>query len=217
LKLLIVEDELSLQGALCKGFNKLGYAVDSASDGEEALELYYSSFYDAIILDLNLPKLDGIDVLREIRKEDSKTKIIILSARSEVEDKILGLDMGANDYLAKPFHFRELDARVRALLRRDFSVMSPEITVSGLTVDTSLKKAFYQGREIPLTKKEYGILEYLFINRGSVVSSETLMEHVWDSNADLLSNALKVHINSIRKKLPEDIIKNVRGQGYYVE
>ncbi|MGI6366354.1 MAG: response regulator transcription factor [Bacillota bacterium] len=217
MKLLIVEDELSLQGALCKGFNKLGYAVDSASDGEEALELYYSSFYDAIILDLNLPKLDGIDVLREIRKEDSKTKIIILSARSEVEDKILGLDMGANDYLAKPFHFRELDARVRALLRRDFSVMSPEITVSGLTVDTSLKKAFYQGREIPLTKKEYGILEYLFINRGSVVSSETLMEHVWDSNADLLSNALKVHINSIRKKLPEDIIKNVRGQGYYVE
>lgn len=158
MKLLIVEDELSLQGALCKGFNKLGYAVDSASDGEEALELYYSSFYDAIILDLNLPKLDGIDVLREIRKEDSKTKIIILSARSEVEDKILGLDMGANDYLAKPFHFRELDARVRALLRRDFSVMSPEITVSGLTVDTSLKKAFYQGREIPLTKKEYGIL-----------------------------------------------------------
>ena len=217
MKLLIVEDELSLQGALCKGFNKLGYAVDSASDGEEALELYYSSFYDAIILDLNLPKLDGIDVLREIRKEDSKTKIIILSARSEVEDKILGLDMGANDYLAKPFHFRELDARVRALLRRDFSVMSPEITVSGLTVDTSLKKAFYQGREIPLTKKEYGILEYLFINRGSVVSSETLMEHVWDSNVDLLSNALKVHINSIRKKLPEDIIKNVRGQGYYVE
>ena len=183
---MIVEDELSLQGALCKGFNKLGYAVDSASDGEEALELYYSSFYDAIILDLNLPKLDGIDVLREIRKEDSKTKIIILSARSEVEDKILGLDMGANDYLAKPFHFRELDARVRALLRRDFSVMSPEITVSGLTVDTSLKKAFYQGREIPLTKKEYGILEYLFINRGSVVSSD-LNEHVWDSNADLLS------------------------------
>lgn len=217
MKLLVVEDEVSLQTALCKGFGKLGYAVDAASDGEEALELYYSSFYDAIILDLNLPKLDGIEVLKEIRKEDPKTKIIILSARSEVEDKVLGLDMGANDYLAKPFHFRELDARVRALLRRDFSVMSPEITVSGLTVDTSLKRAFYQGREIPLTKKEYGILEYLFINKGSVVSTETLMEHVWDSNADLLSNALKVHINSIRKKLPEDIIKNVRGQGYYVE
>src|SRR5690606_19624254 len=123
-KLLIVDDELSLQKALCKGFAKLGYAVDAAADGEEALERYYSSFYDVIVLDLNLPKLDGIEVLKEIRKEDPETRIIILSARSEVEDKVLGLDLGANDYLAKPFHFRELEARVRALLRRDFSVIS---------------------------------------------------------------------------------------------
>jgi len=216
-KLLIVEDELSLQKALCKGFAKLGYAVDAAGDGEEALERYYSSFYDVIVLDLNLPKLDGIEVLKEIRKEDPETRIIILSARSEVEDKVLGLDLGANDYLAKPFHFRELEARVRALLRRDFSVISAKITVSGITVDTALKKVFCRGKEIPLTRKEYGILEYLFINRGRVVSNETLLEHVWDSNADLFSNALRVHIASIRKKLPGDIIKNVRGQGYYVE
>jgi len=216
-KLLIVEDELSLQKALCKGFAKLGYAVDAAADGEEALERYYSSFYDVIVLDLNLPKLDGIEVLKEIRKEDPETRIIILSARSEVEDKVLGLDLGANDYLAKPFHFRELEARVRALLRRDFSVISAKITVSGITVDTALKKVFCRGKEIPLTRKEYGILEYLFINRGRVVSNETLLEHVWDSNADLFSNALRVHIASIRKKLPGDIIKNVRGQGYYVE
>jgi len=216
-KLLIVEDELSLQKALCKGFAKLGYAVDAAGDGEEALERYYSSFYDVIVLDLNLPKLDGIEVLKEIRKEDPETRIIILSARSEVEDKVLGLDLGANDYLAKPFHFRELEARVRALLRRDFSVISATITVSGITVDTALKKVFCRGKEIPLTRKEYGILEYLFINRGRVVSNETLLEHVWDSNADLFSNALRVHIASIRKKLPGDIIKNVRGQGYYVE
>ncbi|HPZ90827.1 MAG TPA: response regulator transcription factor [Bacillota bacterium] len=217
MKLLIVEDELSLQKALCKGFAKLGYAVDAAGDGEEALERYYSSFYDVIVLDLNLPKLDGIEVLKEIRKEDPETRIIILSARSEVEDKVLGLDLGANDYLAKPFHFRELEARVRALLRRDFSVISATITVSGITVDTALKKVFCRGKEIPLTRKEYGILEYLFINRGRVVSNETLLEHVWDSNADLFSNALRVHIASIRKKLPGDIIKNVRGQGYYVE
>ncbi|HOB34358.1 MAG TPA: response regulator transcription factor [Bacillota bacterium] len=217
MKLLIVEDELSLQKALCKGFAKLGYAVDAAGDGEEALERYYSSFYDVIVLDLNLPKLDGIEVLKEIRKEDPETRIIILSARSEVEDKVLGLDLGANDYLAKPFHFRELEARVRALLRRDFSVISAKITVSGITVDTALKKVFCRGKEIPLTRKEYGILEYLFINRGRVVSNETLLEHVWDSNADLFSNALRVHIASIRKKLPGDIIKNVRGQGYYVE
>lgn len=217
MKLLIVEDELSLQKALCKGFAKLGYAVDAAGDGEEALERYYSSFYDVIVLDLNLPKLDGIEVLKEIRKEDPETRIIILSARSEVEDKVLGLDLGANDYLAKPFHFRELEARVRALLRRDFSVISAKITVSGITVDTALKKVFCRGKEIPLTRKEYGILEYLFINRGRVVSNETLLEHVWDSNADLFSNALRVHIASLRKKLPGDIIKNVRGQGYYVE
>ena len=217
MKLLIVEDELSLQKALCKGFAKLGYAVDAAADGEEALERYYSSFYDVIVLDLNLPKLDGIEVLKEIRKEDPETRIIILSARSEVEDKVLGLDLGANDYLAKPFHFRELEARVRALLRRDFSVISATITVSGITVDTALKKVFCRGKEIPLTRKEYGILEYLFIKRGRVVSNETLLEHVWDSNADLFSNALRVHIASIRKKLPGDIIKNVRGQGYYVE
>lgn len=217
MKLLIVEDELSLQKALCKGFAKLGYAVDAAADGEEALERYYSSFYDVIVLDLNLPKLDGIEVLKEIRKEDPETRIIILSARSEVEDKVLGLDLGANDYLAKPFHFRELEARVRALLRRDFSVISAKITVSGITVDTALKKVFCRGKEIPLTRKEYGILEYLFIKRGRVVSNETLLEHVWDSNADLFSNALRVHIASIRKKLPGDIIKNVRGQGYYVE
>src|SRR5690606_20781092 len=158
-------------------------------DGEEALERYYSSFYDVIVLDLNLPKLDGIEVLKEIRKEDPETRIIILSARSEVEDKVLGLDLGANDYLAKPFHFRELEARVRALLRRDFSVISAKITVSGITVDTALKKVFCRGKEIPLTRKEYGILEYLFINRGRVVSNETLLEHVWDSNADLFSNA----------------------------
>lgn len=217
MKLLVVEDEMSLQTALVRGFNKLGYAVDSASDGEEALEFYYGSFYDAIVLDLNLPKLDGIDVLQEIRKDNALIKIIILSARSEVEHKILGLDMGANDYLAKPFHFKELEARVRALLRRDFSLLNSELSASGLTLDIAKKKAFCQDREISLTRKEYGILEYLLVNKGSIISSEELMEHVWDSDADLFSNALKVHINAIRKKLPQEIIKTVRGQGYYVE
>lgn len=217
MKLLVVEDEMSLQTALVRGFTKLGYAVDAAFDGEEALELYYGSFYDAIVLDLNLPKLDGIDVLQEIRKDNALIKIIILSARSEVEHKILGLDMGANDYLAKPFHFKELEARVRALLRRDFSLLNSQLSASGMTLDIAKKKAFCQDREISLTRKEYGILEYLLVNKGSIISTEELMEHVWDSDADLFSNALKVHINAIRKKLPQEIIKTVRGQGYYVE
>lgn len=217
MKLLIVEDELSLQSALTGGFTKLKYAVDTASDGEEALECYYSSFYDAIILDLNLPKIDGIDVLKEIRKDSPITKIIILSARSDVEDKIAGLDLGANDYLAKPFHFKELEARVRALIRRDFSVKDSIISSSGLTMDTAAKKVTYYNADITLTKKEYGILEYLFMNKGSIVSNEDIIEHVWNSEGDIFSNAFKVHINALRKKLPNNIIKNMRGQGYYVE
>lgn len=217
MKLLVVEDEESLQSALVKGFTKLGYAVDAASHGEEALELYYGSQYDAIVLDLNLPRIDGLDLLREIRRDNPLVKIIILSARSEVEDKVTGLDLGANDYLAKPFHFKELEARIRALLRRDFALRETIISCSELSLDTSLKRAYYQGEEVPLTRKEYGILEYLLLNRGTVISCEELMEHVWDSEADLFSNALKVHINAIRKKVPQDIIKTIRGQGYYVE
>lgn len=217
MKLLIIEDEVSLQTALARGFIKLGYAVDAASDGEEALELYYSSRYDAIILDLNLPKLDGLEVLKEIRRDDRASKILILSARGEVEDKIKGLDLGANDYLAKPFNFRELEARIRALIRRDFSLQNTKISASGLTLDTALKRVYFRGNEIKLTKKEYGILEYLMLNKGSIVRGEDLIEHVWSSDADLFSNAFKVHINALRKKLPPDCIKNVRGQGYYVE
>lgn len=217
MKLLIVEDELSLQGALSRGFTKLNYAVDAASDGEQALEYYYSSLYDAVILDLNLPKIDGIDVLKEIRKDSADAKVIILSARSAVEDKIEGLDFGANDYLAKPFHFKELEARVRALIRRDFFVKDSIILCSGLTMDTASKKVSYNDVEITLTKKEYGIFEYLLLNKGSVISSEDIIEHVWDSEGDIFSNAFKVHINALRKKLPDNMIKNVRGQGYYVE
>ncbi|MFW2488624.1 response regulator transcription factor [Clostridium chromiireducens] len=217
MKILIIEDELSLQTALKKGFTKLCYAVDTASNGKEALEMYYSATYDLIILDLNLPKIDGIDVLKEIRKENIEIKVIILSARSEVEDKIIGLDLGANDYISKPFHFKELEARARALLRRSFIVKDTKITCGQILIDTSLKKVFFNENEIELTKKEYAILEYLVINQGSVVSGEDLIEHIWDREADLFSNAFKVHINSLRKKLPEGMIKNIRGQGYYVE
>lgn len=217
MKLLIIEDELSILTALKKGFNKLGYAADTAEDGEQALEMYYNSIYDLIILDLNLPFLDGIEVLKEIRKENKDVNVIILSARGEVEDKIAGLDSGANDYLAKPFHFRELEARVRALLRRDFTVKDIAISCRNLTLDTSLKRVYWNNELISLTKKEYGILEFLMFHKNRVVSSEELLEHVWDMEADYFSNSIKVHINSLRKKIPADIIKNIRGRGYYVE
>ena len=214
---MIIEDELSLQKALTKGFRKLGYIVDAAGDGEQAAELFFSNLYNLIVLDLNLPKIDGLDVLREIRKDNKEIPVLILSARNEVSDKITGLDMGANDYLAKPFHFNELEARVRALLRRNFNTAPTVIVCGDVTLDTSLKNAFCNAIEIPFTKKEYGIFEYLMMNKGRVVSGEELIESVWESDADIFTNAFKVHINAMRKKLPEGFIKNTKGQGYYVE
>ena len=217
MKLLIVEDELTLQKALIKGFQKLGYTVDAAGDGEQALELYYSNQYNLVVLDLNLPKIDGLDVLDEIRNENKEIPVLILSARSEVNDKIIGLDMGANDYLAKPFHFSELEARARALLRRNFKTAPTTIICGNVKLDTALKKAFWSDTEVSLTKKEYGIFEYLMLNKGRVISGEELIETVWESESDSFTNAFKVHINAMRKKLPEDFIKNIKGQGYYVE
>ncbi len=217
MRLLIIEDEQALHNALRKGFEKSGYAVDTAMDGEAALECFYSASYDVIILDLNLPKMDGLEVLEEIRKEDRTTNVLVLSARSEVEDKITGLDLGANDYLAKPFSFKELHARVRALSRRDYEVKDNAIKIGDITLDMTLKKVKVKDKTIALTKKEYGILEYLMVNRGKVISAEAIFEHVWDSSADMFSNAFKVHLASLRKKLPKNFIKTRRGEGYYVE
>ena len=217
MKLLIIEDETALRKALTKGFQKMGYMIDTAADGEEALDMYFSNQYNLIVLDLNLPKKDGLEVLIDVRKENKEIPVLILSARSEVSDKITGLDMGANDYLAKPFHFDELEARVRALLRRDFKTADTIIENESIRLDTALKKVFCNDNEVQLTKKEYGIFEYLMINKGKVISVNELTESVWESEADMYSNAVKVHINAMRKKLPDDIIKNAKGQGYYVE
>ena len=217
MKLLIVEDEITLLRALSKGFRKLGYTVDSVEDGEQALDFYFDNQYNLVVLDLNLPKIDGLDVLKEIRTENKEIPVLILSARSDVQDKIIGLDMGANDYLEKPFHFDELEARVRALLRRDFKTADTIISCGEIKLDTALKKALWCKAEIQLTKKEFGIFEYLMLHRGRIVSGEELIEAVWESDVDIFTNAFKVHINAMRKKLPENFIKNIKGQGYYVE
>ena len=217
MKILIVEDEITLLRALLKGFRKLGYMVDAAEDGEQTLDLYFDNQYNLIILDLNLPKVDGLDALREIRKENKEIPVLILSARSEVNDKIIGLDMGANDYLAKPFHFDELEARARALLRRNFKTADTIIACGEIKLNTALKKALWRDAEVQLTKKEYDIFEYLLLHKGKIVSGEELIEAVWESDVDIFTNAFKVHINAMRKKLPDDFIKNVKGQGYYVE
>lgn len=217
MKILIVEDDPSLRTALCKGFAKLGYAADAATDGEEALELYFSAPYDAVVLDLNLPRLDGLDVLRAIRQEDPDIKVVILSARNAVDDRILGLDGGASDYLGKPFSFRELEARVRALMRRRFAQQETVLRFGPVRVDTATKTAYSEGEAVALSRKEYGILECLCLHRGETMPAARIIAHVWAEDTDTAYNAFKVHLTSLRKKLPGLAIVTVRGQGYYVE
>ena len=214
MKLLLVEDEEDLSAIVAKELKQRGYAVDTAYDGEEALYMYDVNEYDLIILDLNLPVIDGLEVLKEIRKKDTHTKILILSARTQVEQSVEGLNCGANDYMLKPFDFSELEARINALLRIDF-VQSPSVLKCGnLTINLLLKQADLLGETLPLTKKEYSILEYLFRHRDEVISAETLIEHIWNSDVDLFSNSLHYHIHSLKKKLNSSYINNIRGYGY---
>ena len=221
LKILIVEDDSIMQKSICMGLNKLGYAVDSALDGEDALSLFEINCYDAVVLDLNLPKIDGLDVLRQIRSVNHELGVLILSARGEVDDKVLGLDLGANDYMGKPFHFKELEARLRALTRRKFIQEDIVLTCHGLKIDSAARSVFINNVRIELTNKEYGILEYLLIHKDAVISAEELIEHIWDSEVDLFSNSFRVHLNSLKKKLAVhlgniELIKNIRNVGYYI-
>lgn len=221
MRILLVEDERKLSDSIVKGLSNAGYAVDAAYDGEEALYEYEVNEYDLIILDLNLPKKDGLDVLREIREKDNEMKILILSARTKIDDRILGLDEGANDYLIKPFDFGELKARIRNLLRREFVQKPQDLKLNGLMVDTKAKRVLYHTQEITLTRKEYGILEYLMLHKNQVISAETLTEHVWNNEFDPFSNSFRYHIHSLKKKISAasglDFIKTVWGQGYIIE
>lgn len=221
MKILIIEDDAIMHKSLRNGLKKLGYATDSAYDGDEAVDLFMLYQYDAVILDLNLPKKDGIEVLNIIRKNNTELAVLILSARSELEDKITGFDGGANDYLTKPFHFRELDARLRSLLRRKFMQNDTVVTHGGVTIDTAKKTVFVSGIQIILTKKEYGILEHLMQNKDRIVSRDEFLDHIWDSDADLFDSTVKVHIYSLKKKLSallgdDEFIKNSRGLGYFL-
>lgn len=221
MRILLVEDEKLLSDMVTKGLRNGGYAVDAVYDGEEALYQYEVNEYDLIVLDLNLPKVDGLDVLRKIRAADDKIKILILSARTKVEDRILGLDEGANDYLIKPFDFGELEARIRGLMRREFVQVPPILNFRDLRVDTNAKKAVIGSTTVSLTRKEYGILEYLLLHKNQVISAEKLTEHVWDNDFDPFSNTFRYHIHSLKKKLNmvsgTDYIKTVHGQGYIIE
>jgi DNA-binding response OmpR family regulator len=221
MKILLVEDEEMLSAIIAKGLRKVGYAVDTVFDGEEALEYFEIYEYDIIILDLNIPQIDGLNVLRSIRKKDVDQKILILSARTKVDERILGLDEGANDYLTKPFDFGELEARIRNLLRRNFSGTPTTIMLDKFIIDINAKKVICGNDVLNLTRKEYNIFEYLIINKNKIISAEQLVEHIWDSEFDPFSNTLRYHIHTLKKKLSDfsnvEVIKTIRGQGYIIE
>ena len=219
-RLLVVEDEKKLCDMIAKSLHLAGYEVDTCNDGEQALDMIYAEQYDLIVLDLNLPGKDGMTVLRTLRQTDHETRVLILSARSGVEDKVAGLDAGANDYLAKPFHLAELEARIRSLTLRQFTQQDVLLTCKDLTFDTRTRAASVKGQSLSLTRKETGILEYLMVHQGRPVSQEELMEHVWDNSVDNFSNSIRVHISSLRKKLRSglgyDPIHNRIGEGYLI-
>ena len=216
MKLLIIEDEERMSQLLVKVLRKLGYTTDSAFDGEEAVNLYFENNYDLIVLDLNLPKLDGMEVLKVIREDNAELPVLILSARSEVTDEIHGLDEGANDYLTKPFHFEKLTARVRALLRRNTNVSGKMIEIDNVVLDTANKTFTVDGAPVALSKKEYGIMAYLMLRKGETIPAQKLIESVWESDSEEMEESFYVRMSTLRRKLPKDFIKNIRGQGYYV-
>lgn len=218
--LLIVEDEADLCSSIAEGLRLDGYEVDTCQDGLEALELCGVESYDLILLDLNLPGLDGMEVLRRLRAEDSETRVLILSARGQIQDKVEGLDAGANDYLTKPFHFEELEARVRSLTRRRFIQEDVCLLCGEVSFNTKSRTACAGGQTLALTRKEAGLLEYLLLHQGQVISQEELMEHLWDGSVNSFSNSIRVHVSSLRKKLRNalgyDPIQNKVGQGYLI-
>ncbi len=216
--LLVIEDERALCETIVRSLRRQAYSVDYCYDGEKALELLGVERYDLVLLDLNLPGKDGMTVLRALRQSDRETRVLILSARSEVEDKVAGLDAGANDYLAKPFHLAELEARIRSLTLRHFTQQDVLLRCGELTFDTRSRTAAVRGEALTLTRKETGILEYLMVHQGRPVSQEELMDHVWDNSVDNFSNSIRVHISALRKKLRTalgyDPIRNRIGEGY---
>ena len=218
MRLLIVEDEKQICDMVAKSLYAVGYEVDTCYDGMEALEYILAENYDLIVLDLNLPGIDGMDILRELRQSNEETKVLILSARGQIVDKVEGLDAGANDYMEKPFHLQELEARIRSLTRRKFVQKDICLECGGIRFDTIKREVYAKGNKVSLTRKENGILEYMLFNIGRPVSQEELIEHVWDASVDSFSGSIRVHMSSLRRKLKAELgydpIINKVGEGY---
>lgn len=222
MKLLVVEDEPKLGRAIKSGLEQDGYAVDLVNDYEDGLAYAETEKYDLIMLDRMLPGgKDGLDICKQIRKDGNNTPVLMLTARGELDDKVTGLDSGADDYLIKPFAFEELLARVRALSRRPSQAIDLNITIGDLTIESAKKRVSLFGSPIKLSKKEYSLLEYLAHHPNQVWSKDQLIEHVWDFDSDILPNTVEVFIRGIRKKLDkpgqDSIIETVRGFGYRIK
>lgn len=219
MRILVVEDEKDVGKALLTGLTRNGYAVDVAENGEKALWALSIVDYDLLLLDLNLPDIDGLEICKLAREKHPSLLILILTAREKKEDIIEGLNTGADDYLIKPFHFNELLARIRALLRRDMRTRDPILKIQEVSLDTIEKVVWQSNKKIKLTKKEFGILEYLMQHANEVVSQEEILEHVWGSITNIFTNTVRVHIQSLRKKLDDNYetpkyIETVIGLGY---
>jgi two-component system OmpR family response regulator len=216
MRLLVVEDDPDLNRQLVSALTDAGYVVDSAKDGEEGHYLGETEPYDAVILDLGLPILDGVSVLEKWRRNDRKMPVLILTARDRWSDKVQGFDAGADDYVAKPFHMEEVLARVRALLRRSAGHATSEIACGPLLLDTKSARVTVNGNAIRLTSLEFRLLAYLMHHKGKVVSRTELVEHLYDQDFDRDSNTIEVFVGRLRKKLGVDVLRTIRGMGYCV-
>ena len=218
MRLLVVEDEKKLNELITKKLKKEYYGVDSCFDGEEAVRYVEGTEYDAIILDIMLPKLDGFEVIKRIRAKKNKVPILLLTARDNIDDKVKGLDYGADDYLVKPFIFKELMARIRVLLRRNSGNADNVITVANLKVDLDAKTVFRDGVLIKLSGREYSILEYLIRNKGKILPRERIEDHIWNYEYEGGTNVIDVYIRYLRKKIDDNytpkLIHTIRGLGY---
>jgi DNA-binding response OmpR family regulator len=220
-KILLVEDSIRLQRSLCAGLKRQGFSVDQAFDGEQAQASIRHNNYDTIILDLVLPKVHGLEVLSGLRASGNNCQVLILSANDQTEDRIRGLDLGADDYMVKPFSFDELVSRLRALTRRQAGIKNPNLEIDGIEIDTVSRKVNYKGSEVNLTPHEYRLLEYLALRRGRVFSHDQLIDQLYDAGNYVTRNAVEAHISSLRKRLKSfgvsDLVKTRRGFGYLIE
>ena len=221
MKILLAEDEVDLNNVVTRYLKKNGYSVDSVLDGEEALDYLEYGEYDLVILDIMMPKVDGFEVIKKLRNKGNHTSVLMLTARDSADDKVKGLDLGADDYIVKPFDFNELLARIRAVVRRKYGNSSNRLVIGDLILDTSEKSVIRAGKQIELTGKEYEVLEYLMQSKNRILSRDQIKEHVWDFDYEGDSNIIDVLIKNIRKKIDiedgKQIIYTKRGLGYVIK